>query len=183
MSRFYWFLMDSIEHWVLVRPQSGLLCGAALMGHVFSEKTSLLRTKQKTIFQWPFITNEISCYQLEKALMKPASRTLWNFCGYPRALKWSSQSRPTTDFVRISHPQIPDQPSLFRLNFSDGWRVFYGWRALRQPCRESRQPCFMVDRAFGQMVDGAMLNLKVWISWPSVWYHLEIFRTNFSTSI
>ena len=26
---------------------------------------------------------------------------------------------------------------------------FYGWSALDQPCRESDQPCFMVDRALG----------------------------------
>ena len=70
-----------------------------------------------------------------------------------------------------------------RVSNSDGWQVFYGWRALRQPCRASRQPCFMVDGAFGQMVDGVMFNFKFWISWPSIWYDFEIFRTNFSICV
>ena len=34
------------------------------------------------------------------------------FGGWPKSLKWSSQSRPMTDLVRKSRPQNPDQPSL-----------------------------------------------------------------------
>ena len=50
--------------------------------------------------------------------------------------------------------------TISRVRNSDGWRMFYGWGALRQACRQSRQPYFVVDRAFGQMVDGAMFNFK-----------------------
>ena len=83
------------------------------------------------------------------------------------------------------HPTHPIHPicSICRLRNSDGWRVFYGWRALRQPCRESRQPCFMDDGAFGQIVEGAMFNFKFWTFWPSLWYHIEIFRANFSIRV
>ena len=41
-------------------------------------------------------------------------------------------------------------------------------------------PCFVVDRAFGQMVDGAMFNFNFYIFWQSSWYNIEDFRTNFS---
>ena len=108
----------------------------------------------------------------------------WRPCGGTISkIAWKLQRR-----VRLL-PVLPGQKyrasmiAQCRLRNSDGWRVFYGWRALRQPCRESRQPCFMVDGAFGQMVDGAMFNFKFWTFWPSVWYQIEIFHTNFSMRV
>ena len=49
----------------------------------------------------------------EALTIKPASWTLSNFGGCPKCLKWSSRSRPMTDFVRKNRPQMSDQPSLF----------------------------------------------------------------------
>ena len=52
-------------------------------------------------------------HQLLELSIKIASWTLSNFGGCPKSLKWSSQGRPMTDFVRTDRPQTPDQPSLF----------------------------------------------------------------------
>jgi hypothetical protein len=60
------------------------------------------------------------------------------------------------------HHQQPQQPSATitfgngRLRNSDGRSWLYGWSALDQPCRASDQPCFMVDRLFGAMVDSGL---------------------------
>ena len=53
------------------------------------------------------------CHQIEEPPIKPASWTLQNFGGWPKSLKWSSQSRPMTDLVRKSRPKTSRQPSLF----------------------------------------------------------------------
>ena len=124
----------------------------------------------------------------------------WN--GHPRVLPWPILFGRVAKKSPVNHHYswvcilrwVPKELQLLlqnvstglayrRLRNSDSWRVFYGWRALRQPCRESRQPCFMVDGVFGQMVDGAMFKFKIWTFWPSIWYHIDFFHTNFSIRV
>ena len=60
-----------------------------------------------------FIKMELVCCQLEEPLTKPACWTLLEKRGCLKSLKRSSQSRPLTDFVRMSLFRMPEQPSLF----------------------------------------------------------------------
>ena len=65
------------------------------------------------------ITIDLICYQLEESAKTTASWTLYNFGGYTKSLKWSSQSRPMTDLARKSRLKMSRQPSLF-LSLQDG---------------------------------------------------------------
>ena len=47
------------------------------------------------------------------ATIKTGILTPVEFGGYPKSLKWSSQSRPMTDLVRKCRPKMSRQPSLF----------------------------------------------------------------------
>ena len=62
------------------------------------------------MFQLCFFKMTLICYQLEKPSIEQASWTLQNFGGYPKALKWSSQSRPMTGSKKSSPNQAHDQP-------------------------------------------------------------------------
>ena len=88
-----------MEMGVLVHPQLGLLCGAALPGCFFLKKQHLKRQVlswflNDVSLKWSWLViNSSNHYQ---------NRHPDPFGGYPKSLKWSSQSRPMIELVRKS---------------------------------------------------------------------------------
>ena len=99
------------------------------------------------IFKLVFFKMILVCYQLEEPSIKPASWNLYNFGGCPKWLKWSSQSRPMTEFVWKNHPQTPDQPSLF-LSLEETQLQLILWF-----CNEAadRQPTWMQHWSYARL--------------------------------
>ena len=83
----------------------------------------------------------------------------WN--GRPKVVPWPIL------FERVVPKRPVNHHYFWVCRNSDGWSWFYGWSALDQPCRESDQPCFMVDRRFGGMVDRGPDYASP--LWDSVW--------------
>ena len=105
----------------LVHPQLGLLCGPALPGAFCYRKTWLLRKSMifNMLLKWLFMKIYLIRYSLEEPLSKPASWPLYNFCGCPKSLKWSFQSRPMTDVFGNSRLETLKQPTfLTSLNYN-----------------------------------------------------------------
>ena len=60
----------------------------------------------KHVFWWFLIKMTLKWYQNHELLQEMASWTLWNLGGYPKCLKWSSQSRPVAKRVPMRLQEV-----------------------------------------------------------------------------
>ena len=111
ISGLFWFQWIWLKARVLVHPHSDLMCDG-----VFSQKTQPVRNKNHEFLlcsNIPLVQIQLNCYWLQEPLQTAASWPFYDFGGYPKSLKWSSQSRPMTDLVRQARPKRSRQSSLF----------------------------------------------------------------------
>ena len=102
------------------------------------------------------------CYQFEEPFIKPASCPLYNFGGYPKSLKWSSQSRPMTDLVRKIRPKTPDDHHFFWVCNKPTWvDTVHGTESNRGIPGRILFPIFYDNTTL------AFLYLCLWFAW--VW--------------
>jgi len=95
------------------------------------------------MFQSCFVNMNLILYPIEEPLKKTASWTLHHFGGYPKCLKWSSQSRPMTDLVRTSRPK--NARSTITISESDFCLLPFAWRIriLEASTAQSVPTCWM----------------------------------------
>ena len=92
-------------------------CQCGHFGLCMFWKTSMFFLKTSGMFFFVFVNvfcqNGCKSYPFEELVVNLASWTPSNFGKYPKSPKWSSQSRPMTDFVRKGRLVKPHHASLF----------------------------------------------------------------------
>ena len=87
--------------------------GLCIFWEIYFSKQNLLGCWILRFVYWCVVEIDVKSFPFEEWMVNLASWTPSNFGRYPKSPKWSSQSRPMTDFVRKSRPVKPHHASLF----------------------------------------------------------------------